>query len=127
MGMDLGIEDMSITEGQQEELQRNGLLESDSQFEDNGQNEEDERDDEIKRQEIQDYLDSQNKEVVDEYVKVQATDYAGKLEEISNKLDSINVHDPSVRDEVKEQLLNMREELTKDEEVEEEKDEGRNL
>lgn len=127
MEMDLGIEDMSITEGQQEELQRNGLLESDSQFEDNGQNEEDERDDEIKRQEIQDYLDSQNKEVVDEYVKVQATDYAGKLEEISNKLDSINVHDPSVRDEVKEQLLNMREELTEDEEVEEEKDEGRNL
>ena len=127
MGMDLGIEDMSITDEQQEELERNGLLESDNQLGNNGQSEEDERNNEIERQEIQDYLDGQNQEVVDEYVKVQATDYAGKLEEISNKLDSINVHDPSVRDEVKEQLLNMREELTKDEEVEEEKDEGRNL
>ncbi len=127
MGMDLGIEDMSITDGQQEELERNGLLESDNQLGNNGQSEEDERNNEIERQEIQDYLDGQNQEVVDEYVKVQATDYAGKLEEISNKLDSINVHDPSVRDEVKEQLLNMREELTKDEEVEEEKDEGINL
>ena len=117
MGMDLGIEDMSITEGQQEELQKSGLIENDDQTINKDQYENNE---EIKRQEIQEYLDNKNQEVVDEYVKVQATDYAGKLEEINNKLDSINVHNPSVRDEVKAQLLQMREELTK-EELEEEK------
>lgn len=114
MGMNLGIEDMSTTEEQQEELQKYGLLENEEQL---ATEEQPEVSQELERQEIQNYLDSQNQEVVDEYTKVQATDYAGKLEEINEKLDSINVHNPSVRDEVKTQLLQLREELTRNEEL----------
>ncbi len=114
MGMNLGIEDMSTTEEQQEELQKYGLLEDEEQL---ATEEQPEVSQESERQEIQNYLDSQNQEVVDEYTKVQATDYAGKLEEINEKLDSINVHNPSVRDEVKTQLLQLREELTQNEEL----------
>ena len=120
MAMDLGIEDMSITEDQEKELEKYGLKEDEEQVTIEEQQEDEEvKRQEMQRQEIQNYLDNQNQEVMDEYVKVQATDYAGRLEEINNQLDSINIHDPSVRDEVKEQLLQIREELTKGKELEE--------